>query len=408
MIDREPPALQPPCTQLQASVLSPCSWCPQLQLGTPLPRPSPAPMRAVSEEQRWRAVFVFKATGDIGRAAKEAGISRGAARTWVARWAATGGVAEKPKSGRRRALTGEAAKEALSLLVSSNMSGATGAAAALHTQGITPKQLHKTTVIRAAKGAAKSKGVRLWVHRGRPVRALTQPTMQKRLAFALANKKRDWARVLFTDRKKFLFHYPGQKVNAQGWCMGGQKREAHSPNRPDALNVYAGISRQGVTDVHVVAGTSKQQGPYCNKQGKPARNITSEEYRVVLESTLLPGGQRVMGGRGLTCWTLQQDNDPTHRVASAVVQSFNKRRAAAVELLPNWPPSSPDLNPIENVWAYVQRRVNAQGCATFTDFTAAVKQELRAIPKAMLTKLIDSMTKRLAEVVRKKGGKTKY
>lgn len=115
-----------------------------------------------------------------------------------------------------------------------------------------------------------------------------------------------------------------------------------------------------------------------------------------------------MGGKGLTCWTLQQDNDPTHGVAPAVVQSFNKQRDAAVRLLPAWPPNSPDLNPIENVWAYVQARVNAKGCKTFAEFKAAVRQELRDIPKAMLSALIDSVPRRLAEVVRQKGGKIRY
>lgn len=362
-------------------------------------------MKAASEEQRWKAILAFQRTGNVAAAAKEAGIVESAARRWIRRWIATKGVEEKRKPGRKRALTGEAAQEALSLLVEEGMAGAAGVAAALHTKGTTPKQLHKTTIIRAAKGAAKSRGVRLVMHRGRPARALTQATMQKRLAFALANKKRDWARVLFTDRKKFLFHYPGQKVNAQGWCIGGNKREAHSPNRPDAFNVYAGISRQGVTAVHVVAGTSKHQSPHCNKQGKPARNITSAEYRVVLEATLVPGGQRLMGGQGLTCWTLQQDNDPTHRVAAAVVQSYNKRRDAAVVVLPAWPPNSPDLNPIENVWGEVQRKVNAAGCKTFAAFKAEVEKELKAIPKGTLKKLIDSMPHRLAEVIRLGGGR---
>lgn len=358
--------------------------------------------------ERWKAVFAFQRTGSVALAAREAGLSENAARRWIKRWVETKGVEERPKEGRRRALTGEVAKEALSLLVSKGMAGGAGVAAALHTKGTTPKQLHRTTVIRAARGAAKSQGVHLVMYRGRPTRALTKSTMQKRLAFAHANKKRCWGRVLFTDRKKFLFHYPGQKVHAQAWGLRGQKPEAHSPNRPDALNVYAGISRQGVTDVQVVAGTSKHQSPYCNKQGKAARNITSAEYRVVLEACLLPGGQRLLGGRGLSFWTLQQDNDPTHKVATAVLQSFNKRRAAAVELLPAWPPNSPDLNPIENVWAYVQRRVNARGCDSFDSFKSAVQEELRSIPKRMLTALIDSMPKRLAEVIRKKGGKTKY
>lgn len=365
-------------------------------------------MKAATRAQRLKAISAFQRTGNAALAAREAGLSENAARRWIRRWIEEESVEERPKQGRKKALTKEGGQEALSLLLSEGMSGAVGVAAALHAKGTTPVQLHKTTVIRAARAAAKERGVCLVVHSGRPRRALTKATMQKRLAFARANRKRCWGRVLFTDRKKFLFFYPGQKIHAQAWGLRGKKPEAHSPNRPDALNVYAGICRQGVTALHVVAGTSKYQSPHCNKQGQPARNITSAEYRVVLEGTLLPGGQRMMGGRGLSFWTLQQDNDPTHRVAGQVVQSFNKRRDAAVELLPAWPPSSPDLSPIENVWAYVQRRVNEKGCATFAEFKAEVERQMSSIPKSMLTALIDSMPRRLAEVVRLGGGKTKY
>ena len=79
-----------------------------------------------------------------------------------------------------------------------------------------------------------------------------------------------------------------------------------------------------------------------------------------------------------------------------------------MQLLPNWPPNSPDLSPIENVWAYVQAKVDALGCSTFEEFKAAVVQCMQQVPKHMITRLHDSMQKRLTKVVEMKGDRTGY
>lgn len=80
----------------------------------------------------------------------------------------------------------------------------------------------------------------------------------------------------------------------------------------------------------------------------------------------------------------------------------------SVQLLPNWPPSSPDLNIIENVWAYVQEKVDARGCETFDQFKQAVINEIQAVPKEYIAKLYQSLPKRMANVMENNGGKTKY
>jgi hypothetical protein len=66
------------------------------------------------------------------------------------------------------------------------------------------------------------------------------------------------------------------------------------------------------------------------------------------------------------------------------------------------------LNPIENVWAWVQNRVNAMGCSSFEQFKQAVLDGIKAVPKEMIKKLFDSMPKRLAQVTESGGDKTKY
>jgi hypothetical protein len=79
-----------------------------------------------------------------------------------------------------------------------------------------------------------------------------------------------------------------------------------------------------------------------------------------------------------------------------------------VSLLGQWPPNSPDLNPIENVWSYVQAKVDKMGCKTFEEFKEAVLMEIKIVPRKMLINLFDSMPRRMAKVIQLDGDKTKY
>jgi hypothetical protein len=163
-----------------------------------------------------------------------------------------------------------------------------------------------------------------------------------------------------------------------------------------------------MTAGHVVAGTSQHKTPYKNKEGKPARNITQDEYPTVLKSTLLPEATRIFTTQGVGRFVFQQDNDPTHPVAIPTIAEWNSSHGSSIEVLSNWPPSSPDLSPIENVWGYVQAKVDALGCKTFKEFKQAVMDGFKTLPKSMLNNLFKSMPKRLANVIEGDGEKTGY
>ena len=237
---------------------------------------------------------------------------------------------------------------------------------------------------------------------------MTQATTARRLAFCRHNKNTNWKNVLFTDRKKFLFKYPGTKVTHVRWQARGQERQVHTPNHPQAVNVYAGISIHGVTKVHVVAGTSKHKTTFTIKKGAMAKNITTQEYGAVLTSTLLPEGTRMFTNHGQSTWTLQQDNDPSHKAAGGVIKDWNTTHKSSVKLLANWPPNSPDLNPIENLWAVVQRAVDASGCQTFAEFQDTVKREVHRHGTKMARALVNRMAKRVKDCLEGNGCKTKY
>jgi hypothetical protein len=334
---------------------------------------------------------------------RELGLSRKVVEHWLRRHRETGGVARKPGSGRPPLLSRRAAQQALQLLTAGPGAPAKVVAQQLLTGGLCSRLVDKYTVIRAARQEAARQGQQLQVKRGRPVQQLSPKTREARLAFARQHAKRRWGDVLFTDRKKFMLRYPGACVRMVRWRLKGSPDEAPQASKPHYINIYAGISRHGVTRVRVVAGSSKHKSPYFNQKGEPARNITAGEYRDVLTDTLLPDGDALFGGVGIRHWTLMQDNDPSHSKAGLVLEEWCQTTGGKVKLLAKWPPSSPDLNPIENLWAWMQAEVDKLGVQSYAELEQAVRDVLAAAPPAMLRNLVDSMPGRLREVIKREG-----
>jgi hypothetical protein len=173
------------------------------------------------------------------------------------------------------------------------------------------------------------------------------------------------------------------------------------------FNIYAGICKYGVSKVIEVAGTTGSKSNYVNKKDEMSRNITSSEYCDVLSKGLLPSADTLFKNVGISSWVFLQDNDPSHSVAEGVIAGFNKKKGTNICLLRN-PPNSPDLNPIENVWAYVQAKVDMRGESTFEGFKAAVIEEIQNLSARQLRNYVNSMARRLAACEKAKGDRIKY
>jgi len=71
-------------------------------------------------------------------------------------------------------------------------------------------------------------------------------------------------------------------------------------------------------------------------------NLDSALMRTILRDNLIQSAKKLFDNFGREQWYFQQDNDPKHK--SNIVQTFIFQ--SGVTCL-DWPPYSPDLNPIE-------------------------------------------------------------
>ena len=101
----------------------------------------------------------------------------------------------------------------------------------------------------------------------------------------------------------------------------------------------------------------------------------------------------------------QQDNDPKHTSRKAKNWFEDHHYEVMV-----WPAQSPDLNPIEHLWFTLKRRLAEQPEPPkgITGLWERVEREWERIEAATCQGLIQSMPRRVQEMLKAKGGYTSY
>ena len=73
-----------------------------------------------------------------------------------------------------------------------------------------------------------------------------------------------------------------------------------------------------------------------------------------------------------------------------------------------WPPQSPDLNPIEQLWDYVDTEVRKHYISSKENLWNTLVKCWNETPKEIFVKYINTMPARCQAVIDAKGGHTKY
>lgn len=100
----------------------------------------------------------------------------------------------------------------------------------------------------------------------------------------------------------------------------------------------------------------------------------------------------------------QQDNAPAHSAEKTRI-FFEENAFVCLE---NWPPQSPDLNIIENLWSVLKKAVSRRNPRNLDELLSFSQEEFAKIPKDYVQKLYDSIPSRLTLVLQNNGYATKY
>jgi len=128
--------------------------------------------------------------------------------------------------------------------------------------------------------------------------------------------------------------------------------------------------------------------------------MTKEVYLKILKSNLTQSINELQLG---TNYLFQQDNDPKH-TAKIVKKYFNEN---GINLL-KWPSQSPDLNPIEHLWDKIERKLRKYQISSLDGLGKSLRDIWDNLNSAHTRNLVESMPRRLASVIKAKGGSTKY
>lgn len=210
---------------------------------------------------------------------------------------------------------------------------------------------------------------------------LSQPQRARRVNWSRARLAwtDQWHNVIFSDEKKFNLDGPDGNTYYYHDIRKPELLHNKRHSGGDSVMVWGAIGYYGKSDIAFLEG-----------------NQNSEKYQATLHDFLLPRAAEI-GGQN---WIFMQDNAPIHASASTLAWLDERE----IEVLP-WPARSPDLNPIENVWAYMSSIVYANGKQynKVADLKVAIQAAWAKVSEEYRQKLYNSMQKRVIEVVQKRG-----
>lgn len=215
---------------------------------------------------------------------------------------------------------------------------------------------------------------------------LTAEHKNKRFDFALKYIRwtQEWNSVIFSDEKKFNLDGPD---GFQYYWHDLQSTPQIFSNRVQgggSVMIWMAFCASGRTRVFFIDS-----------------RMNAGSYVSLLSDSLVP----FVNENFEKNYFFQQDNAPCHRAKT----TKNWLEEKEIPLL-EWPSRSPDLNPIENLWGLIARKVYEGGRQfdRINDLKTAILLVIESITSEILSKLASSMSTRMSCVLAARGNSINY
>jgi transposase len=333
----------------------------------------------LSTERRWMIICLHKLKRDDATIAKEVACDVRTARHWINHYMEHNDVEDEQRSGRKRKTT---AGQDASIIDE-----------ATRTKFTTPRRIKRKLGMDVSSRTIDRRlsEVGLFGRVARHKKKFSDEERRKRLSFAEGYKHwtaDDWMRVEFADEKifwgegfwgqVFVRRPKGEALNP-AYCVD---QDPH----PVKVSAWACFSGHGLGYMYIFN-----------------ENMDAKLLQGILGTHLIESAELHFDIEHAEQWWFLQDNAPQHKSLLVRTWLFNN----GIQCV-DFPPYSPDLNPIENLWADLARRVEEFQCDSMEELQDIVAEEWKNTDKDLLRTLARSMPKRCQAVIDAKGDHTSF
>ncbi len=298
-------------------------------------------------------------------------------RRWMNVYSATGTVhsPRRKNSGRPRTATSPG-------VVAKVVAAMTAAGDGEHVPGVEAvrRKLKLPYCRKSIGNAARAGGLQFKTKPQRTFLSAKNRDDRERWAKRLLKKGHDWRRTMCSDEKMFVLEDRQRRC----WMTKANPRFRNTRQYPSKVLVWGGISLMGSTDIAFIDGT-----------------MDAHAYQEVLRKHLLP-----VASGFVWPWWFQQDGARPHTARSTMAWMAANGLPTPI----NWPPYSPDVSPIENLWGMLVEDVNATNPGSVTELCTAIRASWRKRVRdaELMESLLGHWRDRLHQVVAAKGGSIPY
>jgi transposase len=319
------------------------------------------------------AIITLHGVGWPGRnIAQELHCSENTVSLWLKRWEETRSLEDAERSGRPRCTSDELDQDII-----------------LHSDAhvnSNPRDIQRELELHCSARTIRRRLNEVDLHSC--VQRAEHENVRARIAFAEGYSRwaeDDWSRVMFSDETHFYLGHHGREYvqRPPGAALDPKYTRKENERLEGKVSLWGCICAGGLGHAELYDDS-----------------FNARRYQSILQLNLVrsahqfwPQGQ----------WWFQQDNASQHKAATSREWFHNH----GIDLI-DWPAWSPDLNPIEELWSDLKRRVYGRHPRSMNELERFIAEEWAATDLSFIARICRNMPHRLQAVIANKGHKIPY